>query len=366
MKLQNIISTLALTAAVQGSPVKEYHEKHKHQEHKRDVLTVWVTEVVAGGSTNAPTTTDTQAAAGGSAGESVEVHTSIVSEGGSASAGQSGSATGSSQSASASGSSSADSSASYSGKGVAYSSYRDDGTCKDASTVKSDFQKLSGFELIRIYDTDCDIVNSVLGALTGSQKLFAGIYYLDKIQDSVDLLASAVKSNGGSWDKFYTISVGNELVNDGKSTVDQIGQAVNQARSALKSAGYSGKIVSVDTLTAVKNNPGLCQYSDYVAVNCHPFWDGSVTPDNAGTWLQQQISDIKTTCGGSKDVLITESGWPHQGQAYGKAVPSPANQKTAVDAISKSCGEQVILFDAYDDLWKNGGPYGVEKYWGLY
>lgn len=359
MKLLNsVISTLAFTSTlIAASPVKDYQEKHKHQEHKRDVLTVWVTEVVAGGSTAQVTVTG--GAPSPESGESVQTLTSVVSSGGGSSGGESVSGTSSSAAVTESGTG-------YIAKGIAYSSYTDSGTCKDASTVKSDFEKLTGFDIIRVYDTDCDIVNSVLAALSGSQKLFAGIYYLDKIHDSVAIISQAVQSNGGSWDKIHTVSVGNELVNDGKKTVAEIGQAVDQARSALKSAGYSGKVVSVDTLVAVQNNPGLCEYSDYVAVNCHPFWDGGVLPENAGTWLQEQIASVKKTCGGSKDVLITESGWPHQGDTYGKAIPSPANQKTAIGAISESCGSQVLLFDAYDDLWKDGGKYGVEKYWGLY
>jgi exo-beta-1,3-glucanase (GH17 family) len=377
MKFSTSLLASGLLSLACAQPLN--HEHHAHA--KRDIVTVVVTEVVTHGA-NVADAVQTSAAVSSEAssgynGYSSTLNTIILSSSGSSvstisDAGSYTSATSTStstSSGSASGSSSSSSSSSSStgsigfasgAKGITYSPYTSTGSCKDASTVKSDIAKLSQFDIIRIYDTDCSGVENVLAALSSNQKLFAGIYYLEKIADSVKIISNAVN---GDWSNIYTVSVGNELVQDGTATSD-IKSAVDEARTALTSAGYSGTVVSVDTLVAVQDNPELCDYSDFVAVNSHPFWDGNVSPEDAGTFLKTQIANIQKICGG-KDVLITETGWPTQGDSYGSCVPSLANQKTAVSAIASEVGDDVLLFTTYNDYWKSGGDYGVEQYWGI-
>lgn len=250
-------------------------------------------------------------------------------------------------------------------KGITYSPYNADGTCKSSSDVASDLAKLSDYGIIRLYGVDCDQVSNVLQAKSSSQKLFLGVYYVDQIQSGVDTIASAI-SQYGSWDDVYTVSIGNELVNGGSASTSQVGEYISTGRSALTAAGYTGPVVSVDTFIAVINNPDLCQYSDYMAVNAHAYFDENTAAADAGTWVLQQIQRVWTACGGDKDVVITESGWPTQGQTYGKAVPSKSNQEAAISSIKSSCGDSTFLFTAFNDYWKADGAYGVEKYWGVY
>ncbi|KAL6943322.1 putative 17 glucosidase scw10 [Hanseniaspora osmophila] len=250
--------------------------------------------------------------------------------------------------------------------GIVYSPYNSDGTCKSTSEVASDLAPLSEYGVIRIYGTDCNQVANVLAGKSSNQKVFAGIFYMNDIEGCVSTIASAVKSTGSSWDDIHTVSVGNELVNNGEATVDQIGEYVSTARSALTSAGYSGSVVSVDTFIAVINNPGLCEHSDYMAVNAHAYFDYNTAAADAGPWVLEQVQKVWYACEGSKNVLITESGWPSQGETYGLAVPSDENQKTAIASIQDTCGDDVIFYSAYNTLWQDAGAYGVNKYFGIY
>ncbi|CAH2350589.1 probable family 17 glucosidase Scw10p [[Candida] railenensis] len=255
-------------------------------------------------------------------------------------------------------------------KGITYSPYNKDDSCKDASTVASDIAKLSAFSLIRLYSTDCSGIENVLASINSNQQLFLGIWNIDSasVQSGLEAIQSALSTSSRGWDAVHTISIGNEQVNAGTATVAQIQTGVSAARTWLKSnaASYSGYVVSVDTLAATVANPGLCDISDYIAVNCHPYFTGSVDPSEAGSWLQSQISSVSSVCGGSKDVLITETGWPTQGDSIGSCVPSIANQAAALESIMSVIGDQAFSFTMYNDYWKDPGPYNIEQYWGIF
>lgn len=331
----------ALAASVIAQPVQ--HQHHQHQHEKKDVVETVIVTVQAGATPAAPA----PVAASSVAPAPVAASSSAAA-------------------APSSGSSGA-SSGSFSGaKGITYSPYNADGSCKSAGQVKSDLAQLKGYSTIRLYGVDCNQVPNVLAALAPGQKIFAGIFNVGNIAGDIGTLASAVTAAGG-WSVVDTVSIGNELVNSGQATVGQIQGYVDQGRAALKAAGYNGPVVSVDTFIAVINNPGLCGCSDYMAVNAHAFFDGHVVAGNAGDWVLQQIQRVSSACGG-KRVVITESGWPNRGFPNGQCVPGASEQAAAISSIVSKCGSDTFLFSAYDDLWKsdNAGTFGAEKYWGIY
>ncbi|KAG7195020.1 Cell surface mannoprotein mp65 [Scheffersomyces spartinae] len=345
---------MAVAVAASPLPQEHQHDHHQHHEAKRAVVTVtnWVT--VDGNVQAATTTAESPASVPTTLATSAVAGTSVA---GSASSAAASSSSGSSYTGGSSGAAGA--------KGITYSPYNADGTCKSASEVKSDVSQLSGFDIIRLYGVDCNQVPNVLAAKSSSQKIFQGIFDVSDISGAVSTIKSAVEATDGGWDNIYTISVGNELVNSGSASVSQIGQYVSTAKSALTAAGYSGPIVSVDTFIAVINNPGLCEFSDYMAVNAHAFFDGNVEAPDAGAWVLLQIQRVWSACGGKKDVFITETGWPSRGDANNKCVPSEANQSAAISSIKASAGDSCILFNAFNDLWKANGPFNAEKYWGI-
>lgn len=371
MRFYSLIAGASLIGAAVGAPAIQH-------EHKRDVATTTVraqVTVVVGGNGQAITTTSATPVAEKAA---VEPVTTTSSSSAAAVEVASSSSQGSTEAVSSSSSSSSASASSSSGsssdsdvtigaagvKGITYSPYTDSGSCKSSSQIKSDLASLSGYPVIRLYGVDCDQVASVLQAKGSSQKLFLGIFDVSAIEGGVQTIASAIEQYG-SWDDVVTVSVGNELVNGGEATPSQVGQYVSSAKSALKAAGYTGSVVSVDTFIAVINNPELCQYSDYMAVNAHAYFDKNTVASDAGKWVLEQIQRVSTTCNNEKTVVVTESGWPSQGETYGVAVPSKSNQKSAVESIAKTCGSATYLFTAFNDLWKADGAYGVEKYWGV-
>ncbi|KAK9314758.1 glycoside hydrolase superfamily [Lipomyces starkeyi] len=259
--------------------------------------------------------------------------------------------------------SSSSSSGSFSGsKGIVYSPYNADGTCKSASQVASEVAEFESYSLIRLYGVDCAQVENVWAAISSSQKLFIGVYDVTQLDSAISTISSAAGTYG--WDQVYTVAIGNELVNSGTYAAAEVVGFVNTGRSLLRAAGYEGPVVTVDTFVAVIANPSLCAASDYAAVNCHPFFDGGVVAADSGPFVQTQIGRVSAVCPG-QDVLITESGWPKQGQNNGVAVPSVPNQQAALASLLEYVADQLIEFTAFNDYWKSPGEFGVEQYWGI-
>ncbi|KAK9376621.1 glycoside hydrolase superfamily [Lipomyces chichibuensis] len=259
--------------------------------------------------------------------------------------------------------SSSSSSGNFSGsKGIVYSPYNADGTCKSAAQVASDVAQFESYSLIRLYGVDCAQVENVWAAISSSQKLFIGVFDVTQLDSAISTISSTAGTYG--WDQVYTVAIGNELVNSGTYTADEVVGFVNTGRSLLRAAGYNGPVVTVDTFVAVIANPSLCAASDYAAVNCHPFFDGGVVAADSGPFVQTQIGRVSAVCPG-QDVLITESGWPKQGQNNGVAVPSVPNQQAALSSLLECIADQLIEFTAFNDYWKSPGEFGVEQYWGI-
>ena len=245
----------------------------------------------------------------------------------------------------------------------AYSPYNQDHSCKSEGQVAKDLQDLDGFKIIRLYGTDCNQVANVLKATGGKVPLFAGLFKLDNIESDVSTLASAVN---GKWKQIKAVSVGNELVNSGAASADQVVAAIAKTRAALKTKGYDGPVTTVDTMMALQANPSLGKASDFIAMNCHAFFDGNVLPGDAGKFVANWVQKISQAAGG-KRCVVTESGWPTQGTANKKANPGKSEHQAAIQSLKGSLSKDLILYTLYDDLWKQdrGDTHGAEKFWGL-
>lgn len=257
--------------------------------------------------------------------------------------------------------------------GISYSPYKADRTCKNQEEVNKDLDRVSEYSFIRIYGTDCDQTRTVTNAARRhNMRVFAGVYDLKDFPGSLDAFGDAVAGPDGKkdWSIFHTIAVGNELVNGGTNSASDVVSAVQTARSVLRAQGYTGPVVTVDTFSVLLEHPELCHVSDYCAANCHAFFDATQRPAGAGAYALEQARSISEKAGG-KRTMITESGWPHAGDANGGAIPSVDNQQAAIASLRKSFDhrrEDLVLFTAFDDLWKDDNMYtfNAERFWGIH
>ncbi|KIE01541.1 cell wall glucanase, partial [Metarhizium majus ARSEF 297] len=253
--------------------------------------------------------------------------------------------------------------------GISYTPYRSDQNCKSQQDVDDDIQRLAGYySFVRVYGTDCDQVPLLYSAAKKhDMKLFLGIWNPSSVEDEANKIISGVD---GDWDMVHTVSVGNERVNNGEASPQDLIWSMSKARSILREAGYDGPVVIVDTFTAVLAHPELCDESDYCAINAHAFFDGTIAASQSGKWLKDTVSKVQSRIAADKKVVVTETGWPMQGGTNGLAVPGLDNQKVALDAIREEFvdrPEDVILFSAFNDLWKqkNSATFEADPFWGI-
>ena len=252
------------------------------------------------------------------------------------------------------------------GYSIAYAPYNADNSCKSESEIDADIDDLNPYGMVRIYGTDCDQVRIVMNAAKrNDMKVFLGIWDISQASNEASIIVDAAKND---WKRVHSVSVGNELMKT--TAVEDIVSAIGTARSVLTAGGYEGFVTTVDVWITFKEkltqSNGLCEAVDYIAANCHPFFDAETTAEEAGDWVARQADTIAGNC--PKEVMITESGWPTEGSPNGLAVPGVENQKTVVEGLKRAYADRkdkLVLFSAFNDPWKTDNQWGVEHYWGI-
>ncbi|EFQ97356.1 hypothetical protein MGYG_00395 [Nannizzia gypsea CBS 118893] len=254
------------------------------------------------------------------------------------------------------------------GFGICYAPYTAAGKCKTQDQVNVDFAKLNEYGIVRSYGIDCNQIAMMLSAAKiYNKKVMLGLFTIQNIDSELNIFLAAAKNN---WSYIYAVAIGNEVVNTGKSSADALANAVNHSRAVLRSNGYNGPVVAVDTVNAMVAHPEICHASDFCAVNIHPFFDPHTSAAEAGQFVREQSKAVSNAVHGAKRVIVTETGWPHGGYGNGEALPSRENQRIAIESLKqayKDTNGELMLFSAFDDPWKVDGPntFGAEKYWGM-
>lgn len=158
-------------------------------------------------------------------------------------------------------------------------------------------------------------------------------------------------------------AVGNEVMYRGELEESELISYIEQVKSAIPEipVGY------VDAYYEFTDRPAITEACDVILANCYPYWEGCSIEYSLLYMKQMYYQAVQAAKG--KNVIITETGWPSEGEALGDGVPGYENAlKYFVNAQvwSATEGIEMFYFSSFDEAWKVGAEGSVGAYWGLW
>ena len=158
-------------------------------------------------------------------------------------------------------------------------------------------------------------------------------------------------------------AVGNEVLYREEMDEAELIACIDRVRNALPDVpvGY------VDAYYEFSDRPALAEACDVILANCYPYWEGCHM-DYSLLYMKQMYYQVKQAQP-DKKIIITETGWPSEGEALGAAEPSYDNAlKYFINAQRWARKEDIDLFyfAAFDEAWKVGTEGSVGAFWGLW
>lgn len=260
-------------------------------------------------------------------------------------------------------------------KVIVYSPYSDSGACKAYQEVYQNLAliKSKGINEVRVYGTDCNYMTTILPiASKFGMKVNQGFWISQDGADSIDVpvdnFIEYIKSSAADydWSLFSYITIGNEAIISNFCSVDQLIAKISEVKAKLRAAGYNGDVTTSEPPVTFENNPKLCTGSeiDFVGVNPHSYFSPSFSAAQSGAFVKNEVNIVEQLCGGKK-IVVTETGYPHAGIQNGDNIPSAENQLIALQSIFDDYGTDVVILTTFDDYWKQPGPYGIERAFGM-
>ena len=158
-------------------------------------------------------------------------------------------------------------------------------------------------------------------------------------------------------------AVGNEVLYRNDLTAEQLKSHIIKVKEALPDipVGY------IDAYYEFTDHPDISEICDVILCNCYPYWEGT-SFENSLPHMQQMYDQAKRAAKG-KPVIITETGWPSQGERLKQAIPSMSNSliyfiNTQLWAADENI--EVFYFSSFDEAWKVGAEGEVGAYWGIW
>lgn len=159
-------------------------------------------------------------------------------------------------------------------------------------------------------------------------------------------------------------AVGNEVLYRHDLTEQQLLDCIYKVKNAIPDfpVGY------VDAYYEFSARPKITEACDVILANCYPFWE-SCNIDYSLMYMKNMFYQALHAGGGLKQVIITETGWPSQGEDYKGAFPSRENaMKYFINTQLWSSEEdiEIFYFTSFDESWKVGTEGDVGAFWGIW
>lgn len=159
-------------------------------------------------------------------------------------------------------------------------------------------------------------------------------------------------------------AVGNEVMYRGDLTEEELLEFIYHVKNALPNdipVGY------VDAYYEFAQRPKITEACDVILANCYPYWEGCHI-EYSLLYMKDMFNQAIKVAEGKK-VIISETGWPSEGEGLNGALPSFMNAITYfinTQQWSKQDDIDIFYFSSFDESWKVGDEGDVGAFWGLW
>ncbi len=194
-------------------------------------------------------------------------------------------------------------------------------------------------------------LNTTVGAWIGTD--------LEKNRQEVETLIQISRQNNP---KIVRVMVGNEVLLRKDVTSEQLISYIREVKQRTWRP-----VSSSETWDIWIKHPELVAEVDFIAAHILPYWEG-IAVEDAVDYVFDRYSDLQKAYP-KKPIIITEVGWPSDGQAHGHAVASVANQaKFLREFLNRAADEKLAYYvvEAFDQPWKMSLEGSAGAYWGIF
>ncbi|WP_372020287.1 glycosyltransferase [Tistrella mobilis] len=186
--------------------------------------------------------------------------------------------------------------------------------------------------------------------------------WLDKDEAKNDREIEALVQGARRNPNVTRVLVGNEAILRADQTPEQIIARIRQVKSQVRQP-----VSTAEPWHVWLEHPELGRAADFLAVHILPYWEG-LTVEQSIDHTVAMYNRLKRMYPG-KPILVAEAGWPSDGRAFNKAVPSIAEEAKFIRQLvarARKEGINFYLMEAFDQPWKRYDEGGVGAYWGYW
>ncbi|MEI6145985.1 MAG: glycosyltransferase [Methylococcales bacterium] len=182
---------------------------------------------------------------------------------------------------------------------------------------------------------------------------------LEKNRQEVDKLIEIGRQSNP---KIIRLMVGNEVLLRADITKEAL---IDYIREVKKNSWHP--VSTSETWDVWLKNPDLVNEVDFIAIHVLPFWEG-IPADEAVDYVFARYHEVQQAYP-NKPIIITEVGWPSDGQPFKHATASVSNQARFLrEFLNRADAEKVTYYivEAFDQPWKKSIEGSAGAYWGIF
>jgi exo-beta-1,3-glucanase (GH17 family)/cellulose synthase/poly-beta-1,6-N-acetylglucosamine synthase-like glycosyltransferase len=182
---------------------------------------------------------------------------------------------------------------------------------------------------------------------------------LEKNRQEIETLLQVSNQNNN---KIVRVMVGNEVLFRNDIPAQQL---IDYIREVKKRTWRP--VSTSETFDIWLKHPELVAEVDFIGAHILPYWNG-IAVEDAVDFVFEKYEELKKAYP-NKPIVITEVGWPSDGQPSRHATASRTNQAFFLREFLNRAAEQKLAYyivEAFDQPWKMEIEGSAGAYWGIF